>query len=263
MLSINSGIYYTHEDLMIEIKNHKGNVNDIVYPEKYGTFLYKAVFHDYPTVVKYLLEHNADPNIIVHGNYDCLKLAINKNTYDIAEMLIKHGAKNINTDYFFYVVRHKQFKFAELILEQDKSMVQDTLYRVARFCYSDQLICLQFLVEHGAYINNSIRDIIYSDFVYDYYEDTSYYYSESEYDSESSDSESETEEFHDYRKICINNCLRGSFEYISKKLAQRRWTFVKSIVKFLAVHQRAVVTANHPNRLKELGEFEINSNELM
>jgi hypothetical protein len=261
MLSINCGIYYTHEDLMIEIKNHKGNVNDIVYPEKYGTFLYKAVFHDYPTVVKYLLEHNADPNIIAEGimRYDCLKLAINKNTYDIAEMLIKHGAKNINTDYFFYVVRHKQFKFAELILEQDKSMVQDTLYRVARFCYSDQLICLQFLVEHGAYINNDTRDIIYSDFVYDYYEDTSHYYdSEYEYESDSEyDSDSEIEEFHDYRKICINNCLRGSFEYISKKLAQRRWTFVKCYVLLLGLHQRAVVSANHPNRLKQLGVFNV------
>jgi len=31
----------------------------------------------------------------------------------------------------------------------------------------------------------------------------------------------------------------------------------------LSLHQRAVVSANHPNRLKELGEFEINSNELM
>jgi hypothetical protein len=134
-------------------------------------------------------------------------------------------------------------------------MVQDTLYTVARSIYSDKLNCLQFMVEHGAYINNSIRDIIYSDFVYDYYEDTSNYY-DSEYDSES-ESESETEEFHDYRKICINNCLRGSFEYISKKLAQRRWTFVKCYVLLLGLHQRAVVSANHPNRLKQLGYFNV------
>ena len=261
MLSINSGIYYTHEDLMIEIVNHKGNVNDIVYPEKYGTFLYKAVFHDYPTVVKYLLEHGSDPNIIAQGNYDCLKLAINNNTYDIAEMLLEHGAKINNTDYFLYVLRHKQFKLAELILEQDKSMVQDTLYKVARSWYSDKLNCLQFLVEHGAYVNNDTRDILYSEFVYDFYEDTYHYY-DSEYENES-DSESETEEFYDYRYICINNCYRDSFEYISKKLAQRRWTFVKCYVLLLGLHQRAVVSANHPNRLKELGEFEINSNELM
>ena len=77
-----------------------------------------------------------------------LKIAIENRKYDIAEMLLEHGAKINNTDYFLYVLRNKQFKLAELILKQDKSMVQDTLYKVARFCYSDKLSLLQFLVEH-------------------------------------------------------------------------------------------------------------------
>ena len=249
-----SNRYYTHEDLLAEIKAHKGSINEIIYPEKYGTFLCKAVFHDYPTVVKYLLENGADPN-----TFDCLKLAINNHTYDIAEMLLEYGAKINNIDYFLYVLRNKQFKLAELILKQDKSMVQDTLYTVARSIYSDKLNCLKILVTHGAYINNRIRDILYSDFVYDYYEDTSNYDSEYEYDSESSysDSDSETEELHDYRKICINNYWRGSFEYICKKLAQRRWKLLLAIMKLLGLHQRAVVSANHPNRLKQLGVFNV------
>jgi hypothetical protein len=38
---------------------------------------------------------------------------------------------------------------------------------------------------------------------------------------------------------------------------RRRLTTLKCIVKFLSLHKRAVVTANHPDRLKEMGVFEV------
>jgi hypothetical protein len=38
---------------------------------------------------------------------------------------------------------------------------------------------------------------------------------------------------------------------------RRKWMLVKCSVKFLSLHQRAVVTANHPDRLRDLGVFEL------
>jgi hypothetical protein len=59
---------------------------------------------------------------------------------------------------------------------------------------------------------------------------------------------------------------RPRFGY-SKKLKQfpslyrmwvrRKWMLVKCSVRFLSLHQRAVVTANHPDRLREIGVFSV------
>jgi len=249
MLSINCGIYYTHEHLLREIVNHKGNVNDIVYPEKYGTFLYKAVFHDYPTVVKYLLENGADPNA-----FDCLKIAMKNYRYDIAEMLLEYGAKVSDNTHFYSALYSRQFKLAELIIKQDTSIVQDkdTLQYIAHSYHSDKVPLLQFLIKHGAFINNGIREIMYSHFLYDCTENTIDYS-----DSESDISDSDPEELYDYQYVCINYGYKDSIKYICKKLAQRRWTFVKCYILLLGLHQRAVVSANHPNRLKQLNYFNV------
>jgi len=48
---------------------------------------------------------------------------------------------------------------------------------------------------------------------------------------------------------CTLRCFR-------KLLAKRRWVIFKAFTKFLMVHKRAVVTANHPLRLLERKEFE-------
>ena len=47
---------------------------------------------------------------------------------------------------------------------------------------------------------------------------------------------------------CTLDCFR-------KLLAKRRWVIFKAFIKFLAVHKRAVITANHPERLEQLGYF--------
>jgi len=91
--------------------------------------------------------------------------------------------------------------------------------------YSD-IKRLKLFLKYGAFINNGIREYMYSLFIHE--------------------------------TVYINMYAKETFEYICKKLAQRRWTFVKCYVKLLAVHKRAVVSANHPNRLKDLGYFEIN-----
>ena len=45
---------------------------------------------------------------------------------------------------------------------------------------------------------------------------------------------------------------------VLKYWCRRKWMIIRSAVKLLSLHQRAVITANHPNRLKEIGIFEIN-----
>jgi len=59
-------------------------------------------------------------------------------------------------------------------------------------------------------------------------------------------------EINKYQEILIPTTLR----YFRKLLAKRRWVVVKCIVLALGLHKRAVVTANHPLRLLECGEFE-------
>jgi hypothetical protein len=60
-----------------------------------------------------------------------------------------------------------------------------------------------------------------------------------------------TNEFYKYKEFIKPE----SHMYFIKVLAKRRWVVVKCIVLVLGIHKRAVVTANHPLRLLERGEF--------
>jgi hypothetical protein len=44
---------------------------------------------------------------------------------------------------------------------------------------------------------------------------------------------------------------------VLKYWCRRKWVIIRSTIKLLSLHQRAVVTANHPNRLKQLGYFNV------
>ncbi len=43
---------------------------------------------------------------------------------------------------------------------------------------------------------------------------------------------------------------------VLKYWCRRKWVLLLAVVKLLSLHQRAVVSANHPNRLKQMGVFE-------
>ena len=43
---------------------------------------------------------------------------------------------------------------------------------------------------------------------------------------------------------------------VLKYWCKRKWVLLLAVVKLLSLHQRAVVSANHPNRLKQMGVFE-------
>ena len=45
--------------------------------------------------------------------------------------------------------------------------------------------------------------------------------------------------------------------FLRRKIAHRKWIILKVLSRFLTLHQQAVVTANHPKRLKEYGYFKI------
>ena len=44
---------------------------------------------------------------------------------------------------------------------------------------------------------------------------------------------------------------------VLKYWCRRKWVIIRSTIKLLSLHQRAVVTANHPNRLKQLNYFNV------
>lgn len=229
-------LFDTREDLLYEFKHYFGDMNETPEGWRYGsTFLYEAVDHSWTDVVQYFLEQGANPN---RGN-SCLQRALHLKDLDIVNILIKHGAR-----------------------------IHDVFY----YTWQSDFNVLQYLVEHGAHINirnkngDTIRDIFNSHFVQCYIINTKDYsdedMDEDEDDDIGSDSDSEyayyddTERRRDYMRIDVNSSHKEPFQYISKKLAGRRWVFVKCYVKWLGIHQRAVISANHPNRLKELGVFD-------
>ena len=59
----------------------------------------------------------------------------------------------------------------------------------------------------------------------------------------------------DYDDNTVNKKAKKAFKTLCKKLAKRRWVFVKCYMKLLYLHHRAVVTANHPLRKLARGEF--------
>ena len=62
-----------------------------------------------------------------------------------------------------------------------------------------------------------------------------------------------TNEFYKYKEFIEPE----SRDYFIKVLAKRRWVTIKCVVLTLGIHKRAVIKANHPDRLLEQGVFEI------
>lgn len=62
----------------------------------------------------------------------------------------------------------------------------------------------------------------------------------------------------DYKLYLDNITYRKSsfFSHFFKVLAKRRWVIIKCATLTLSLHKRAIITANHPDRLKLSGVFE-------
>lgn len=55
-----------------------------------------------------------------------------------------------------------------------------------------------------------------------------------------------------FKKPEINQVIK----YIYKEYKIKGWTIMKALTKLLSLHKRAIVSANHPDRLKLSGVFE-------
>ncbi len=65
-------------------------------------------------------------------------------------------------------------------------------------------------------------------------------------------------EFYKYRDHLENqNIEKQNIYHFKQILAKRRWVIIKCVTIALSLHKRAVITANHPDRLKLSGAFEI------
>lgn len=62
--------------------------------------------------------------------------------------------------------------------------------------------------------------------------------------------------FMKYKPKCVGKWVYIHHQDVFRYWRRVQWKMLYCCVKFLAIHQRAVVTANHPKRLKELGIFE-------
>ena len=64
--------------------------------------------------------------------------------------------------------------------------------------------------------------------------------------------------FEKYRPLFgYSERLKRRFPTLYRIWVRRKWMLIKCSVRFLRLHQRAVVTANHPQRLRDLGTFEV------
>ena len=238
--------YLTDEELMNLIKNHKCGINDKL--KHYNqTLLYKAIENNSIKAVEYLLEKGADPN-----TQGCFYAAFNyeqsRKNFEIARLLLKYGAdlKKSEHSYINRLMYYENFDFAKELLQ-----LGALIKPLDIFSFYSKKNQLQFLVENGALLNGQHENMNVREYFL-------YHMISTSLDDYDSDSDSETDMPGDfYVFIYIRESIKEPLAYISKKLAQRRWTFVKCYVLFLGVHQRAVVSANHPNRLKQLNYFEI------
>src|SRR5436853_6261323 len=57
-----------------------------------GTCLHQAIFHKNIEAVKFLLDKKADPNALYREGYTPLIEAIDRKYFEIARLLIQHGA---------------------------------------------------------------------------------------------------------------------------------------------------------------------------
>ncbi len=256
--NINFDHIFTDKDLLKEIMDYKGGINDIVYPEDYRTFFNKAVYYGFKDSLIYLLERGVENFIKCKYFDDPFNFSINNCRLEIANILFKHGIINERKlDGINFLDGKISHCYDKGYLELTNYLIKNCNQCFIHGSYYDYNLLVYF-IEHGAYINSGYRNALEKDVGYilgnfntktDEYNDFYDYY-----DSDDSDSE---DPFYKYIDITIDKNVQKNFQYIAQKLAKRRWIFVKCYTRLLGLHQRAVITANHPNRLKKLGYFNV------
>jgi len=137
--------------------------------------------------------------------------------------------------------------------------------------HTDNLDCFRLLLERGANPNQEFMDGIVPPIIYlcmfnheDHLEILMNYASVNTEGVKASlrrfDEEGFVERIMKFRPEIDDEwrtVLKTKYPRIYRKYFWNKWLRVKCSVKLLALHQRAVVTANHPLRMLERGEFKL------
>jgi ankyrin repeat protein len=123
--------------------------------------------------------------------------------------------------------------------------------------YSHEITTIKILLEAGAnpnikinFINNTIPVI----FLFNWFTDDSIYIDIAKmlinYGAK-------LNEFYKYKDIYKDKYSFHMIKFFKPLVIKHRWAMIKCVIKLLSVHKRAVITANHPDRLLEQGVFEL------
>ena len=210
-----------------ELKKYLDNRNS---PNEYlssGYLLFYKYIHDVDSV-KLLLEYGLDPNKPVCNfcNTSQLSFCLMYGSIECTELLLKYGADPNCKDYYHDYIRGGE--------------IPHLLYVVLYTPTSKFFKMFELLMKYGADINiksiqgSSCMDLLrygtflkYSELLLKYNPPLKY---------------------HPKLKLVPK---------VLKYWCRRKWAIIRSATKLLSLHQRAVVSANHPNRLKQLGYFNV------
>ena len=190
-----------------------------------GYLLFFSYINDVECI-KLLLEYGLDPNkpVYRHCNTTQMSLCLVYGSIECTELLLQYGA-DPNCKNYHYTLGHE---------------IPPLLYVVLYTPTSKFLKMFELLMKYGADINikstsgDSLMDLLrYAPFL-KYSEVLLKYNPPLKYDPRLKEVPS-----------------------VLKYWCRRKWTIIHIATKLLSLHQRAVITANHPNRLKQLNYFEL------
>jgi hypothetical protein len=178
-----------------------------------------SIHHCYPRHAKLLLDNGADPNQSFYNNIlvEPISYACESGNIKFAKLLLEYNVRDLTRGLYFSIKRHN----CELI---------------------------SLLLKNGANINTKYGPYSHSHSLLDYY----VIHFDITYDIPSLKS------ILSYKPILSKEdriILKHYTPEIYSEFIRRKWTPIRCAVKFLGLHQRAVVSANHPLRKLERGEF--------
>lgn len=171
----------------------------------------------YPRHAKLLLEHGADPNQSLYNNMlvTPISYACESENIKFAKLLLEYNARDLINAFFISIKQHN-CEFISLLLKNGVNV--NTKFRPDSGCLLDY---------YTLYFSPS-RDIPSLKSILSY-------------------------------KPILSKEDRIIFKHYASEVysefIRRKWTPIRCAVKFLGLHQRAVVSANHPLRKLERGEF--------
>ena len=222
----------------------------------------------YAELVKYL-DNGGDPNAYNDNGWSMLFYYIGR--LDCFELLLERGA-NPNQSYFkdketfplFHCICYYNTKHIKLLLQfgADPNCMDHgvtPLHEITSY-YGDFIVLFNLLMNSGADINiktkhgDSCMDLLVKEHL------KLEYYNNCSIELRLLQQRSIDTKFNLFMK---HNCALKyhprlkQIPSVLKYWCQRKWAIIRSATKLLSLHQRAVVTANHPNRLKQLGYFNV------